>query len=65
VGYRINLSDKYHFSAGGRITLPDKYNNRNILEIGDFSNSMQIKEVYFLNSETCSYKRIGRGGFGT
>lgn len=65
-GYEIGLSPLYRELASGKLTLPDKYNNKNILAIGDFMNTSTIREIYFLNPNTCAYKRITNNkGFGT
>ena len=68
-GYKISSvdsSDNYYRGVAGKITLPDTYNGKKVLSIGSFERNDQIKAVYFLNVDKCSYKRIeDNGGFGT
>lgn len=54
-GYRINIKEIYRNVLQGKITLPQKYNNTAIIEIGDFAEMPKITHVYFQNKDQCSY----------
>ena len=54
-GYRIHVKEMYRNALAGKITLPQKYNNINIVEIGDFAYMPKITHVYFQNKEQCNY----------
>lgn len=57
-GYSIAINSGFKHLVSGKITLPDKYNNTNIIAIGDFKNMTNLKEVYFLNKDTCNYLSV-------
>lgn len=54
-GYCIHIKEMYRNVLEGKITLPQKYNNVNIVEIGDFAYMPKITHVYFQNNEQCAY----------
>lgn len=82
-GYAISINQRFrieeYVSEGetvntsilqGKITLPDTYKGKNVLQILDFTESKWITKIYFLNPTTCKYKIIGNislnglSGFG-
>ena len=54
-GYRIHVKEMYRNILEGKITLPQRYNNTSIIEIGDFAQMPKITHVYFQNKEQCNY----------
>lgn len=48
-GYEISIKDEYRNLLQGKITLPARYNNADVVAIGDFKNMPKITEVYCEN----------------
>ena len=52
-GYSIGIKDIYRKEIKGKITIPTMYNNKNILQVGDFLNTSNITHIYFLVDSKC------------
>jgi hypothetical protein len=52
-GYSIGIKDIYRKEIKGKITIPTMYNNKNILQVGDFLNTSNITHIYFLADSKC------------
>lgn len=57
-GYSIAINPYFRHSIAGKMTLPNKYNNSNIIAIGDFKSMTNLREVYFLNKDISNYLSI-------
>ena len=61
-GIKININPLYRDCLQGKITLPNSYDNQNIMFIGNFNHLPLVEEVYLLDGN----KYIGcDGSFGT
>lgn len=45
-GYSINIKDEYRNIVQGKITLPAKHDDLNVIKIGDFRNTTKITHVF-------------------
>ena len=61
VGYSISIKNKYRNHLSGKITLPAKYNDMNVVSVGDFSDIEKISHVFF--QKNAEYQSIGRDAF--
>ena len=59
--YQISVKEDYRDQLEGKITLPAKYNDKYILEIGDFKDCSKITHIYYQNNN--KYDTIGNDAF--
>ena len=61
--YTISIKEEYRNLLKGKITLPDKYNNFDITNIGNFQDMFEITEIHTLNEDTNAYTYVNANAF--
>ena len=57
-GYCISIKNIYRNILQGKITLPNVYNNEQIIALGDFKDMPLLTHIYFINRENNNYTII-------
>jgi hypothetical protein len=62
-GYEVSINQGYRELLQGKVTLPETYNGKPVISVGDFQVCNNITHVFFQHENTCQYVRIAPDAF--